>query len=106
MTAAAIAAKTETQWLVIFGLFGAGASLSEIGSATLGLEMGRRERRATFLAVGALVNLPAMLMASVLSYWFHDRFELLATATLISMLVAMAFLAPLKEPHEQTAPES
>ena len=106
MSAAAIAAKTETQWLVIFGLFGAGASLSEIGSATLGLEMGRRERRATFLAVGALVNLPAMLMASVLSYWFHDRFELLATATLISMLVAMAFLAPLKEPHEQTAPES
>ena len=91
------------EWLGIFGLFGAGASLCEVGSSSLGLEMGRRERRATFLAVGALVNLPAMLMASGLSYWFHDRFELLAMATLISILVSIAFLVPLKEPHEQTA---
>ena len=65
--------------------------------------MGRRERRATFLAVGALVNLPAMLIASGLSYWFHDRFELLAMAAVISMLVSMACLAPLKEPHERAA---
>ncbi len=103
MSAAAMTAKTEMQWLGIFGLFGAGTSLSEIGSATLGLEMGRRERRATFLAVGALVNLPAMLVASGLSYWFHDRFDLLALAALITMLISIACLVPLKEPHQRAA---
>ena len=102
MSMAAMVAATVNQWLAIFVLFGAGSSLCEVGGMTLGLEMGRRERRATFLAVGALINLPAMLIASSLSYWLHDRFWTLALATLISVVLAIAFLVPLKEPHEQT----
>ena len=97
-----MAAATEYQWLTIFVLFGAGSSLSEVGNATLGLEMGRRERRATFLAVGALINLPAMLIASSLSYWLHGRFWMLALVTLISVGLSIVSLVPLKEPHDQT----
>ncbi len=104
MSACSIFATSQAAWLAIFVLFGSGWALSDVGVNSLGLEMGPRDRRATFLATAALVNLPGMLLAWSLAIAFHDHFTYLALATILGCLIAFAFLLPMRERHDTPPP--
>jgi MFS family permease len=94
----AVVASSQAQWIVIFLIFGASFSLVDIADSTMGLEMGRKDKRSSFLAVGALIKLPAMLLAARLSKVL--TFEWAAVATVASLMVLLAFLIPMRERHD------
>ena len=96
----AISATNMWEWIAIFVLFGAGTSMSEIANSALGLEMGRHDKRSTFLAVSALANLPGMLIAAGMSRLLYQHFWLQAVATVVCVLIAAVFLIPLRERHD------
>ena len=110
MTAWSTVACTPLEWEGIFFLFGFAFFASEVGNNSLGLEMGPVAKRATYLAIGALVYLPGMLCASAVStlIWRgHHRFDLLAIATILWLVISGVILIPLREPrHARSTPEA
>jgi MFS family permease len=103
MAAWSIWAGDLWSWRWIILLFGAGTSLCDIGNSTLGLEMGRLDKRSTYLAVAALVNLPGMLLAAGLGTLFRGQFVPVAWATVVSMVLGIVFLAPMRERNDGSA---
>ena len=67
-------ASTNIEFQVVFFLYGFGFFASEVGNMSLGLEICRMENRASYLAIGSLINLPGMLhIRPVLSPYAHAR---------------------------------
>ncbi|MGH8048624.1 MAG: MFS transporter, partial [Chthoniobacterales bacterium] len=87
MAAWAMTAHGAPAWQAIFFLHGFGFFACEVGTNAVGLEMGPRERRSTYLAVASLANLAGMLTAAGISamVWQAHRFDLLALLTICSM---------------------
>ena len=102
ISAWAAVAKTNVEFQLIFLLFGFAFFAAEVGAFTLMLEICPARKRATYLSLASLVNLPGMLLASGIStmLWTPGSgFTGLAVATVIALLLSIAFLAPLHEPR-------
>jgi MFS family permease len=102
MSAWAMTARSKFAWEAIFFLFGFGFYACEVGMNAVGLEMGPREKRATFLSVASLSNLAGMLSAagiSTLVWQFQHSFSLLAALTISAMAIAAYHTLWLNEPR-------
>ena len=100
-------AHTNVEFQLIFLLFGFAFFAAEVGAFTLMLEICPARKRATYLSLASLVNLPGMLLASAIStlLWTPGSgFTGLAVATVIALLLSITFLAPLHEPRGRVVP--
>ena len=101
LSAWAALASANAEFQVIFFLYGFGFFASEVGNMSLSLEICRMENRSSYLAIGSLINLPAMLLASWVSAALWEpghRFVLLAGLTVACLVLSVAFLLPIRDP--------
>jgi len=102
LSAWAAIASTSLEFQIIFFLFGFGFFASEVGNMSLSLEICRQQNRSSYLAIGSLINLPAMLLASWASavLWEPDhRFGMLAGLTVVCLSLSIVALLPIRDPR-------
>ncbi len=102
LSAWAIFASTGIEFQTIFFLFGFGFFASEVGNMSLALEICRPENRSSYLAIGSLINLPAMLLASWSSttLWEPEHhFGGVAVCSVACLVLSIAFLVPIRDPR-------
>ncbi len=108
LSIASAVAASDLAFRAVFFAFGLAYSSQMIGGKTLSLEVCRSRQRSTYLAIMAFVKLLSMLAATGISgaIWNgYERFGYLAALTAACVLAAMAFLAVLREPRRDAAPE-
>lgn len=101
-------AARSVEFQMIFFLFGFAFFANEVGSHTLMLEICPARKRATYLSLTSLVNLPGLLLAAWIStrLWEPGRnFTGLVVATVIGLLLSIACLAPIHEPRGRAREE-
>lgn len=108
LSVASAVAASDLAFRAIFFAFGLAHIAQMIGGKTLSLEICRSRQRSTYLAIMAFVKLLSMLAATAISgaIWNGGaRFGYLAALTAACVLAAMGFLAVLREPRKDAAPE-
>ncbi|MBN1351892.1 MFS transporter [candidate division KSB1 bacterium] len=96
-------ANTEWVFMAIFFLFGTAAYANDIGIVTLTLEICPVEKRSTYLALIAFVNLPVQLgcsLVSAVAWTLTQNLPLLSLFTIVFLVLSTIFLAQLQEPRK------
>lgn len=101
-----IAAETDVALRTIFFLFGFAISAIQVGTVTVTMDICPAERRATHLAIIAVVNLPSMLIATGIGglLWTGpERYGLVAGLAIAAVAASLALTARLREPRGWSA---
>lgn len=97
-----IIASHSFEFLSLFFLLGAAQTWLSIGKQTVGLEISPVRLRASYLAILGAANVPAVLLAWLVSYlaWHHTHnFTLVAALTAASVSIAAVLLSRVREPR-------
>ena len=96
-------AHTSVQFQCILFLYGFGYFASEVGNMSLCLELCRLEQRSSYLAIGSLINLPAMFLASIVGTLLWEpghHFGQVAILSMVWLTLAILFLLPVRDPWQ------
>ena len=97
-----IVAETDGAMQTIFFLFGFAISAIQVGTVTVTMDICPAERRATHLAIIAVVNLPSMLVATGIGglLWTGpQRYTLVAGLAIAAVALSLAMMSRLREPR-------
>ncbi len=97
-------ASRSVEFLALFFLFGCAQTWLSIGKQTVGLEISPRQSRATYLAILGCINVPATLIAWLLSYaaWHATHsFAWVAGLTALFLVVSAALLWRVPDPRRE-----
>ena len=97
-----IVAETDGAMQAIFFLFGFAFSAIQVGTITITMDICPAERRATHLAIIAVVNLPSMLVATGIGglLWTGpQRYTLVAGLAIAAVALSLAMMPRLREPR-------
>ena len=86
----------------IFFLFGFAFAAIQVGTITITMDICPAERRATHLAIIAVVNLPSMLVATGIGglLWTGpERYTLVAGLAIAAVALSLAMMPRLREPR-------
>jgi MFS family permease len=100
-----MAAETDWALRTIFFLFGFSFSAIQVGTITITMDICPSERRATHLAIIAVVNLPSMLLATAvggLLWTGPERYTLVAGLAIAAVAASLALMPRLREPRGAT----
>jgi MFS family permease len=102
-----VAAETDGALRTIFFLLGFTISAIQVGTVTITMDICPAERRATHLAIIAVVNLPSMLVATGIGglLWTGpERYTLVAGLAIASVALSLAMMPRLREPRGAALP--